>query len=204
MADDIEARLRAALHAYADVVDDPGTDLPRPAPIGATRRTAVQRWRGPAMVAAAVVAVTGGAWWAVGDSPGQDVVAGSSVAGSSVAARPSPSPESAAGGSAGGTTNDSAAQADAGMAASPQVGVPFPLDLLTHCGVFGADVGGRWFALDRPLVQGAGNPPAGWDNPYQSGTLTLTSADAAVFTDDAGHRVVLHAAPESARPAPCE
>jgi hypothetical protein len=70
--------------------------------------------------------------------------------------------------------------------------------------VFGTDVGGIWFAVDPPLVEGAGNPPAGWGNPYQSGTLTLTSADSAVFTDEAGHRVDLHAAPDSVRPAPCD
>jgi hypothetical protein len=70
--------------------------------------------------------------------------------------------------------------------------------------VFGADVGGTWFALDPPLVEAPGNPPAGWGNPFQPGTLTLTSPDEAVFADDVGHEVVLRAAPDSARPGPCD
>ena len=48
---------------------------------------------------------------------------------------------------------------------SPEVGVPYPLDLYTHCGVFGTDIGGAWFAADPPLVEGAGNPPPGWGEP---------------------------------------
>jgi hypothetical protein len=84
------------------------------------------------------------------------------------------------------------------------VGVAYPLDLLTHCGVLGADIGGVWFAAEPPLVEGAANPPPDWGNPYQRGTVTLLSADAAEFGDDAGHRVRLRAADESARPAPCD
>ena len=83
------------------------------------------------------------------------------------------------------------------------MGVPYPVDLYTHCGVFGIDIGGIWFAADPPLVEGAGNPPPGWGNPYQPGTLTLLTADEAVFGDDAGHEVRLRA-DEPARPAPCE
>ena len=41
-------------------------------------------------------------------------------------------------------------------------------------------------------------------NPVEVGTVTLTSADEAVFADDAGHVVPLRAADESARPAPCD
>jgi hypothetical protein len=81
------------------------------------------------------------------------------------------------------------------------VGVAYPFDLHTHCGVRGADVGGIWFTADSPLVEEAG-PPAGWGDPYQRGTLTLESEDEAVFRDDAGHELRLRAA-ESERPPPC-
>jgi hypothetical protein len=208
MTDDTEARLRAALHAYADRVEDPGTELPS-VPAGSQPAGSLRRWRGALLVAAAVVAVIGGAWWIETGRSGGDVVAGST------ADERSPSSEEQAAASAPEGAEDDAAlstpETYAGAAvpatelpAAPEVGVPYALDLYTHCGVFGTDVGGRWFAADPPLVEGAGNPPAGWGNPYQPGTLTLTSADEAVFTDEAGHEVVLRAAPESARPAPCD
>jgi hypothetical protein len=84
------------------------------------------------------------------------------------------------------------------------VGVAYPFDLLTHCGVVGADIGGVWFAADPPLLDGPGNPPPGWGNPYQRGTLTLLNAGEALFADGAGHQVRLRAADAAARPAPCE
>ena len=34
------------------------------------------------------------------------------------------------------------------------------------------------------------NPPAGWGNPSQQGTMTLLSPARAVFRDDAGHQVL--------------
>jgi hypothetical protein len=86
---------------------------------------------------------------------------------------------------------------------SPEVGIAYPFDLYTHCGVLGTDVGGVWFAAAPPLVEGAGNPPAGWGNPYQPGTLTLVDTEEAVFADEVGHRVRL-VADDTARPGPCD
>lgn len=37
------------------------------------------------------------------------------------------------------------------------------------------------------MNDGNDNPPPGWDNPSQEGTMTLVADDAAVFTDDKGH-----------------
>jgi hypothetical protein len=78
-----------------------------------------------------------------------------------------------------------------------------PFDLPTHCGVRGADIGGAWFAAQPPLTDGAGNPPAGWADPEQPGTLTMLSPTEAVFRDDAGHEVRLRM-DDAARPALCE
>jgi hypothetical protein len=44
------------------------------------------------------------------------------------------------------------------------VGVAYPFDLLTHCGICETLVGGTYFEADTPLV-GPGNPPKGWVNP---------------------------------------
>lgn len=217
MSDDTEDRLRAALHAYADRVEDPGTELP-PVPAEPVRDGTLRRWRAAVLVAATVAAVIGGAWWLAAGNPGGDVVAGSSADAESADAgsaetgddRAESAPGTAGPESAGEDatlpvpdTYASAAEPATGLPPSPQVGVPYALDLYTHCGVRGTDVGGTWFAADPPLVEGPGNPPAGWGNPYQPGTLTLASADEAVFTDDLGHEVVLRAAPESDRPKPC-
>ena len=84
-----------------------------------------------------------------------------------------------------------------------EIGTAYPFDLYTHCGVVGAESAGVWFAADPPLVEEFG-PPAGWGDPDQRGTLTLESADVAVFRDDAGHELALRAAPSRSvlRPAP--
>lgn len=70
-----------------------------------------------------------------------------------------------------------------------------PFELLTHCGIDEALVGGTYFEARTPLSDGSGNPPDGWGNPTQHGTMTLTSGSEAVFTDDAGHEVHFRARP---------
>jgi len=65
-----------------------------------------------------------------------------------------------------------------------------PYDLYTHCGIDEARVNDRFYEAIKPLSDGNFNPPPGWGNPYQHGTMTLTSPSEAVFTDSAGHRVV--------------
>jgi len=47
---------------------------------------------------------------------------------------------------------------------------------------------GRYFEAVHPLSDGL-NPPPGWGNPYQQGTMTLLSPTEAVFRDQAGHQV---------------
>ncbi|AJF69355.1 hypothetical protein [Streptomyces vietnamensis] len=70
-----------------------------------------------------------------------------------------------------------------------------PFDLYTHCGIDEARIGATYFEAETPLSDGSGNPPDGWDNPSQHGTMTLKSKTEAVFTDDAGHVVKFHARP---------
>jgi hypothetical protein len=66
-----------------------------------------------------------------------------------------------------------------------------PFDLYTHCGIFEARVQDTFFAADQPLDDGHGNPPPGWGNPYQSGTITVSGSQA-VFQDNRGHTVTFH------------
>ena len=64
--------------------------------------------------------------------------------------------------------------------------------LYTHCGIRFAKIGGRWFEADRPLSDGSGNPPPGWGNPSQPGSIRMLSASAAEFRDNLGHVVRFH------------
>ncbi|TFV86014.1 hypothetical protein [Blastococcus sp. CT_GayMR16] len=196
MPDELEQRLRSSLRAYADLVDEPDEDE-LPAPRTEIPRARSGRWREGVLAAAAAAAVVTWTFWVVtDDDTGVETATGTAL--------------SSTEGSAELPTGDAAAAAGAPEGPVPSStdsvapGVASPLDLYTHCGVLGTDVGGVWFAADPPLVDGAGNPPPGWGNPYQPGTLTLVTADEAVFADDAGHVVRLRAADESARPAPCD
>ena len=72
---------------------------------------------------------------------------------------------------------------------------PVPYNLYTHCGIDYVQVGNRYYEVNPPLSDGSGNPPPGWGNPYQPGTLTVISSTQVVFTDKAGHRVVFTLVP---------
>jgi hypothetical protein len=69
---------------------------------------------------------------------------------------------------------------------------PVPYTLYTHCGIDNAKIGGRWFEADHPLSDGSGNPPPGWGNPFQPGTIRMLSATVAEFRDSLGHVVRFH------------
>jgi hypothetical protein len=197
-----EARVRAALHAYADLVEAEPHELPTRL-AGAARppaaRSGHRRWRAPALVAAAVVAVVSGTVWLVAGEGHEGPVAASAPV--STGPTDEATPEQADASAQSGPT---VASAPLAVPAPAEVGVEYPFDLYTHCGVLGADVAGTWFAADPPLVEGAATPPAGWGNPYQRGTLTLVTSSEALFRDEAGHDLRLSAAPDSARPEPCE
>lgn len=204
---DIEARLRASLNAYADSVEVEPARAPGRA-AGARRSSGLRGWRSSVLAAAAVLAVAGGTWVALdgGGDPSQTAASGGGEAAvleddARAGSAPAPSPESAFDASA--EAGAAAASGGLGVPSPVEVGVAYPFDVYTRCGVLGADVGGIWFAADPPLVEESG-PPPGWADPYQRGTLTLESADVAVFRDDAGHELRLRAAPDSARPPGCD
>jgi hypothetical protein len=85
----------------------------------------------------------------------------------------------------------------AAPAAATTAPKPVPYNLYTHCGINYVQVGNRYYEATPPLSDGSGNPPPGWGNPYQPGTLTVISPTQAVFADRAGHRVVFTLVPPS-------
>lgn len=72
--------------------------------------------------------------------------------------------------------------------ASQDVGATIPYNLLTHCGVREALIDNHYYEASPVLDDGNGNPPTGWDNPYDSGTMTINADETADFRDTAGHR----------------
>jgi len=79
-----------------------------------------------------------------------------------------------------------------------------PYVLFTHCGIDWANIDGRWYRASPPLSDGSGNPPPGWGNPDQQGTIQIISRTEAEFTDPAGHHVRFVRQPgASGRPQNC-
>jgi hypothetical protein len=58
--------------------------------------------------------------------------------------------------------------------------------LITHCGITWTKIGATFWRATRPLSDGKGNPPPGWDNPAQAGTLTIDGPGLATFRSSAG------------------
>ena len=63
-----------------------------------------------------------------------------------------------------------------------------PYDLLTHCGVREALIDNNYYLASPVLDDGNGNPPTGWGNPYDRGTMTMNTDKTADFRDADGHR----------------
>ena len=68
-----------------------------------------------------------------------------------------------------------------------QVGKPNPYALYTHCGVRAAFLDGRRWIADPVLSDSQNvNPPPGWGNPFDLGTMELITNDLARFTSNSG------------------
>jgi len=65
-----------------------------------------------------------------------------------------------------------------------EIGKPNPYTLYTHCGVRNAEFDGRRWIAD-PIL-GDNNPPPGWGNPFDKGSMELVAEDRARFTRSAG------------------
>lgn len=83
---------------------------------------------------------------------------------------------------AGGTT--APATPSAADASAPQ-----PHQLYTHCGVVFTEFQGITWYADPPLSDGNGNPPAGFGNPTDRGTMRRVSQHEAQYLSSAGRTV---------------
>lgn len=67
--------------------------------------------------------------------------------------------------------------------AVPPVGEPVAFNLVTHCGVEFAQIGGElWQAEGLSETLAGDQAPEGWDNPMQPGELVVDGTGRAVFT----------------------
>lgn len=61
--------------------------------------------------------------------------------------------------------------------------------LYTHWGIAELQFEDQWYErVGGVLDDGSGNPPTGWDNPEQEGTLARVDDSTLIFTDEAGYR----------------
>lgn len=83
----------------------------------------------------------------------------------------------------------------------PPQGEAVTFFVLTHCGVEYARIGDHWWRAEKPLASdGGGSAPAGWDDPYQEGRLTLDSEQRAVFEAEGDEVVFLRTAGDAEPP----
>jgi hypothetical protein len=77
-----------------------------------------------------------------------------------------------------------------------------PYRLYTHCGIEWTNIDGSFWQADHPLSDGSGNPPAGWGNPFQQGTLRLVNGTTAIFKSSEGS-VTFHRTARTSPPFLC-
>jgi hypothetical protein len=70
-----------------------------------------------------------------------------------------------------------------------EIGMGYRYELPTHCGVEHAYFDDRWWTATPRLYESEArvNPPPGWGNPMEPGTMRLVSRDEARFVADSGH-----------------
>jgi hypothetical protein len=92
-----------------------------------------------------------------------------------------------------GSATNSIASQDSSASATSQVIQAF--DLYTHCGVREAKIGSGFYLASPVLDDGNGNPPAGWGNPDQVGTMTVYGNGTAHFSAPGGLEADFHLRP---------
>ena len=72
------------------------------------------------------------------------------------------------------------------LTGEPEIGVAYRVSVFTHCGLRHVDFDGSEWAISGPPSDGSGNPPRGFGNPTDEGTITLTSPDTATYRSQHG------------------
>jgi hypothetical protein len=81
-----------------------------------------------------------------------------------------------------------------------KVGESSAYSLYTHCGILSITANGHTYYAQPPLSDGSGNPPPGWGNPVDEGTVKMISEHVIEFHDAAGHKASFTDTPLGATP----
>ena len=97
-------------------------------------------------------------------------------------------------------------QEDLPYGAGVEIGIRYEYLLYTHCGVLAARIDGREWDADPPLLDDVGaNPPPGWGNPFDRGTMVLLASDVAEFRSASGKVARFRPRPPGGHgPGPCD
>jgi hypothetical protein len=68
----------------------------------------------------------------------------------------------------------------------PAIGVPYPVSVYTHCGLRHVEFDGSNWEISGVLSDGSFNPPPGFGNPFDNGTVTLITYDRARYRSEFG------------------
>ena len=67
-----------------------------------------------------------------------------------------------------------------------QIGIRYAVTVYTHCGLRHVDFDGSTWAIEGVLDDGSGNPPDGFGNPFDRGSVVLQSHDEGVYRSELG------------------
>lgn len=74
------------------------------------------------------------------------------------------------------------------LSGEPGIGIPYNVELYTHCGLRHVEFDDDLWAISGVLSDGHANPPPGFGNPFDRGTITLTSSETAVYHSSFGEQ----------------
>jgi hypothetical protein len=85
-----------------------------------------------------------------------------------------------------------------------EVGEEYPYRLYTHCGIRSAYFNAQWWIAD-PVLEDNYNPPQGWGNPFDVGTMQMTQKNRLLYLSAGGETAEFRplAPGEEYRPFPC-
>lgn len=86
------------------------------------------------------------------------------------------------------------------------VNVAYRLTILTHCGLdwpIAVDFDGSFWDPSGNVAQGTGNPPPGFDNPTDTGVMTLVGPNSAIYRSEHGSVVQFQRHPGARAAVPC-
>jgi hypothetical protein len=74
------------------------------------------------------------------------------------------------------------------LSGEPDIGIAYNVTVYTHCGLRHVEFDDDTWAISGVLTGGHANPPPGFGNAFDHGTITLTSPDTAVYHSGYGEQ----------------